>query len=254
MRETVRQQVRFQQGNLFAADLLPGVAIYDVIFCRNVLIYFDRPTQDRALVVLNRLLHAKGVLFVAPAETGLPASHGLVSTNEPLAFAFRKAGVLPPAPKRKAAHPVKPLAPRRPVAQAGPVLHAARATSARLAVTLLPGLQPARSADPAADLNEATRLADQGHFVEAATCCEEHLRRCGPSATAFYLMGLVRDATGNHSEAATYYRKALYLDPNHYDAQIHLALLMEKQGDPAGAQVLRNRARRLEQKSKASHE
>jgi chemotaxis protein methyltransferase WspC len=267
LKETVRQQVRFQQGNLFAADLLPGVGIYDVIFCRNVLIYFDRPTQDRALVVLNRLLHAKGVLFVAPAETGLPASHDLVSTNEPLAFAFRKASVLPSAPKRRAAPPVKPLASRRPVAQTGPVLHAARAVSTRLAVASLAGLHPhvqetrvghpgpaARSADPAADLSEATRLADQGHFVEAAISCQEHLRRCGPSATAFYLMGLVRDATGNHSEAATYYRKALYLDANHYDAQIHLALLMEKQGDSAGAQVLRNRARRLEQKSQASHE
>jgi chemotaxis protein methyltransferase WspC len=252
LRETVRQQVRFQQGNLFAADLLPGVAIYDVIFCRNVLIYFDRPTQDRALVVMNRLLNAKGMLFVAPAETGLPASHGLVSTNEPLAFAFRKASVLPHAPKRKAAHPVKPPAPRVPVTQASPALHAARAPATR-AVALVTSPPSARSVDPAADLNEATRLADQGHFVEAATCCEEHLRQCGPSATAFYLMGLVRDATGNHAEAATYYRKALYLDPNHYDTQIHLALLMDKQGDPAGAQVLRNRARRLEDKSKGSH-
>ena len=67
-------------------------------------------------------------------------------------------------------------------------------------------------------------------------------------------MGLVRDATGNHSEAATYYRKALYLDPNHYDTQIHLALLLEKSGDPAAAQILRNRARRLEQKRQAIRE
>jgi chemotaxis protein methyltransferase WspC len=67
-------------------------------------------------------------------------------------------------------------------------------------------------------------------------------------------MGLVRDATGKHSEAAAYYRKALYLDPNHYDTQIHLALLMEKEGDSAGAQVLRNRARRLELRSKASRD
>ena len=250
IRDAVRQQVRFQQGNLFAADLLPGVAIYDAVFCRNVLIYFDRPTQDRALVVVNRLLHANGVLFVAPAETGLPASHGLDSTNEPLAFAFHKASVRPHAPKRRATPPVKRLAPRRPVAQAGPVLPAARATSARPAATSVPVLRPAPSADPPADLSEATRLANQGHFVEAAISCEEHLRRCGPSATAFYLMGLVRDATGNHSEAAVYYRKALYLDPNHYDTQIHLALLLEKQGDLGAAQVLRNRALRLEQKSK----
>ena len=280
VKETVRQQVRFQQGNLFAADLLPGVGIYDVIFCRNVLIYFDRPTQDRALAVLNRLLHAAGVLFVAPAETGLPAGHDLVSTNEPLAFAFRKASVRAPAPKLTAAHPVKPLALRAAVAhtvpstgssvelRAGPALHARPARSGTGAVAALPGIHPTaqkprvadsvsrlgRSGDPAADLDEATRLADQGHFVEAATCCEEHLRRSGPSSTAFYLMGLVRDATGNHAEAASYYRKALYLDPNHYDTQIHLALLMEKLGDSAGAQVLRNRARRLEGKSRASHD
>ena len=263
LQENVRRQVRFEQGNLFAADLLPGVAIYDVIFCRNVLIYFDRPTQDRALVVLNRLLHAKGTLFVAPAETALPMSHDLVSTNEPLAFAFRKASVLPSAVKRKAALPVTALATRGPVMnagrstdspvalRAGPVTRAASATAAVASVAVMPR---SRSAGPAADLIEASRLADQGHFVEAATRCEEHLRLSGPSATAFYLLGLVRDATGNHSEAASYYRKALYLDPNHYDTQIHLALLMETQGDPAGAQVLRNRARRLEQKSKASHE
>jgi chemotaxis protein methyltransferase WspC len=251
LRETVRQQVRFQQGNLFAADLLPGVAIYDVIFCRNVLIYFDRPTQDRALAVMNRLLHPRGVLFVAPAETALPASHDLISTNEPLAFAFWKAGAVPALPKRTAANPVKASGPRRPVAKAAPVLHAARRTSATT-VAPVAGLSPARSAEPSADLAEASRLADQGHFVEAATRCDEHLRRCGPSATAFYLMGLVRDATGNHAEAASYYRKALYLDPNHYDTQIHLALLVEKQGDSAGALVLRNRARRLEHKSKAT--
>ena len=247
VRECVRQQVHFQPGNLFAADFLAGAADYDVIFCRNVLIYFDRPTQDRALDVLNRLLHAKGVLFVAPAETALPSTHGLVSTNEPLAFAFRKGTRLPPPRKLEATRQVKPPSPAS-------VPRAARAASASRpqAAPSLRVPSAARSADPVSDLNDAMRLADQGHFVEAATCCEEHLRRRGPSATAFYLMGLVRDATGSSSEAAAYYRKALYLDPNHYDAQIHLALLLEKQGDLAAAQVLRDRARRLEQRTKAS--
>jgi chemotaxis protein methyltransferase WspC len=237
--DVVRGQVRFQQGNLLAADFLPGVAIYDVIFCRNVLIYFDRPTQDRVLVVLNRLLAPTGVLFVAPAETGLPGGHAMTSTNEPLAFAFRKTGVLPAPRKRKPAPPVRLAAPPRPIAPAVSVRRA----------------EPAPPAPPAAsvtDLADATRLANQGRFVEAATHCEAHLRQSGPSAPAFYLMGLVRDATGNLPEAAAYYRKALYLDPNHYDAQIQLALLMEKQGDSAGATVVRNRARRLELKGKAS--
>lgn len=252
LRDNIRQPVRFQQGNLLAADLLSGAAPYDVIFCRNVLIYFDRPTQDRALVALNRLLHDEGMLFVAPAETGLPTSHGLTSTRTPLAFAFRKGGAAPPAPKRKAAPPSAPLVLPRRVAAAGPVAQNARVPSAVLAArpASVPSRQPA---GVGVDLAEAGRLADQGRFVEAAKCCEEHLRKCGPSATAFYLLGLVRDATGGHADAAAFYRKALYLDAKHYDALIHLALLMAEQGDVAGAQVLRNRARRLEKKSETSH-
>ncbi len=253
LRESIRQLVRFQQGNLFAADLLPGVGIYDVIFCRNVLIYFDRPTQDRALGVLNRLLHGKGMLFVAPAETGLPASHGLVSTKEPMAFAFRKATVLPPTRTLPAAASPMGIAAARLFPQVDPVIRRARVGPRTATADPVAGQDPALPRQ-AEDLSEATRLADQGHFAEAASCCEEHLRRWGPSAPALYLMGLVRDATGNHREAATYYRKVLYLDPDHYDTQIHLALLLEKGGDAATAHVLRNRARRLEQKRQAFRE
>jgi len=250
VKEAVRRQVRFQQGNLFAADLLPGEGHYDVIFCRNVLIYFDRPTQDRAIGVLNRLLNAAGVLYVAPAETGLPASHGMVSTDEPMAFAFRKAGPGPPAARR--AHPINLPGPPRGAAPRVPIRQAAVLSSTWRAVAA-PAVQPAL-AGTADDLDQATRFADEGHFVEAAKSCEQHLRRSGPSARAFHLMGLVRDATGNHEEASSYYRKALYLDPNHYETQIQLALLMEKQGDASGAQVLRNRSRRLEQQRKAQHD
>ncbi|MEP6914673.1 MAG: CheR family methyltransferase [Acidobacteriota bacterium] len=259
LRDSVRRQVRFQQANLFAADFLPGLAIYDVIFCRNVLIYFDRPTQDRAIDVLSRLLRDDGVLFVAPAETALPASHGMISTNEPLAFAFRK---------RRAAAPPRPIAtptvsmprPRMPLAPtprpgaplATPVLPTG--SSARRWSSQPQGNALKAAVDRTGDLPEAVRLANQGHFDEAAIRCEAHLRLRGPSAGAFHLMGLVRDATGNQSEAAAFYRKALYLDPNYYDAQIHLALLLEKQGDAAGAKVLRERAQRLEHTQRTSRE
>jgi chemotaxis protein methyltransferase WspC len=96
------------------------------------------------------------------------------------------------------------------------------------------------------------RLADQGRLVEAAKLCEDHLRTCGPSAQACHLMGMIRNAAGNLLEAAQYFRRALYLDPNHYEALVHLALLLQSQGDAAGGQVLRDRARRLEQRSPSS--
>jgi chemotaxis protein methyltransferase WspC len=82
--------------------------------------------------------------------------------------------------------------------------------------------------------------------VEAAKHCEEHLRLQGPSPGAFYLLGVVRDATGNEPDAEAFYRKALYLNPGHRETLVHLALLMDRQGKHVDAQLLRDRVRRLD--------
>ena len=103
------------------------------------------------------------------------------------------------------------------------------------------------SADAAVSLteDEAARLADRGDFSAAVKCCHAQLRQSGPAAPAFLLLGLICDTTGDCAGAAKWYRKALYLDPHRHDIQIHLALLLEKQGATAEALVLRHRAHRL---------
>jgi chemotaxis protein methyltransferase WspC len=91
-------------------------------------------------------------------------------------------------------------------------------------------------------------MADRGHLAEAARLCQSYLRDHGSSAEGLHLLGVIRDAAGKHDEAASYYRKALYLEPNHHDALAHLALLLKRQGDSAGARLLDQRVRRLEQR------
>ena len=54
---------------------------------------------------------------------------------------------------------------------------------------------------------------------------------------------LIREATEACAAADEAYRKALYLDPNHDEALVHLALCHERQGDAAGARTLNERAR-----------
>ena len=103
----------------------------------------------------------------------------------------------------------------------------------------------------ASRVDQVRSLADRGHLAEAARLCESYLRDHGSSAEGQHLLGVIREATGNHQEAATYYRKALYLNPNHREALAHLALLLERQGDSAGARLLHDRARRLEQRQSA---
>ena len=241
LHEDVRRQVHFQQANLLATDFVPRTELYDAVFCRNLLIYFDRPTQDRAVTVLRNLLTPEGTLFVAPSETGVLLSHDFVSARMTLAFAFQKPGARASLRKPSAGRSVRTT--MLPRATPAPKPNT-RAEAVSRAVT--PAPQPQGSSTPPLDLDRATELANQGHLAEAASCCAEHVRRHGPSAQAFYLMAVVRDASGNQSAAADYYRKALYLDPNHRETLVHFALLIDRQGNPSRAQALRDRAHRVE--------
>jgi chemotaxis protein methyltransferase WspC len=238
--ETVRRQVYFHHGNLLDPRFAPDTAAYDFIFCRNVLIYFDRPTQDRAVQVLTRLLKADGFLFAGPSESGLMLNNDFVSAKLALAFAFRNKVHAAPGLDTDAARLPKP---RRATVRGipGP---AAKPVAKRVAPC-----RPAKTIAPPAGtetgLDEIFRFANQGRLSEALQRGEEFLRTCGPSVQAYHLMGLVHDATGMQQEAERYYRKALYLDPGHHEALVHLAFLLEKQGDAAGAQRLHRRAKRL---------
>lgn len=63
----LRSRVTFRQLNLMDEDL--GVQeMMDIIFCRNVIIYFDRATQEEVLNKLYRHLNPGGYLFVGPSE------------------------------------------------------------------------------------------------------------------------------------------------------------------------------------------
>jgi chemotaxis protein methyltransferase WspC len=235
--DAARRSVRFKRGNLFDGDFLPGAELYDIIFCRNILIYFDSAGQMRAVDLLARLLTARGGLFVGPSETSLLLNGDFVSTKNPLAFAFRKVVDTAPAPTRdtlaiSASLPIKPL---RPLAE-----------PARVARPRNPVCGSLAPKEKSLSIEEIHGLADQGQLAEAALHCEQYLRGHVPSAGALHLLGLIRDATGLWVEASGCYRKALYLDPNHHQSLVLLALLLEKQGDNAGAKVLNDRVRRLE--------
>jgi len=67
VRPELRALIEFQQINLLDKGwMLPGPL--DVIFCRNVMIYFDKETQTRILQKFVPLLHAKGLLYAGHSE------------------------------------------------------------------------------------------------------------------------------------------------------------------------------------------
>jgi chemotaxis protein methyltransferase WspC len=59
---------------------------------------------------------------------------------------------------------------------------------------------------------------------------------------------MVSECQGQSGTAAGYWRRCVYLEPGHYDALCHLALLAERSGDGPQAAALRQRAARIYQR------
>jgi chemotaxis protein methyltransferase WspC len=163
----------------------------------------------------------------------LAASTGFQPVNQTMSFAFRRSDArqkyVAPLCKQPGGSKTAP-ATRRSLVRPGSPRPAA----------------PPAAVPKALHLEDASRLADAGELKEAGALCEALIKEQGPSSRAFYLLGLVRDAAGDGKAAADYYRKALYLEPNHPEALLHLALFFERQGDGVAAARLRERARRID--------
>lgn len=245
--DRVRQQVRFTLGNLLGPAVFTDRQHFDVVFCRNLLIYFDRETQGQALARLDGMLAAHGLLLVGPGESGLPSLHGYVSARRPRAFAFVKAAAASPVSVK----PERAAARRTTRALSAPAMQ-----GRRVPVPIKPFARRTAPVEPVPpvpnvtgdDLTAARAAADAGLFAEARKAAERHAARYGPSAEAFYLVGLTYDAENDEAQAAGQYRKALYLAPDHREALAHLRLLLQRQGDEAGARALTRRLSRLGEK------
>ena len=238
--ERVCGQVSFTAGNLLDPILLASHEPYDFVFCRNLLIYFDQPTQKQVFEVLKGLTHVDGVLFIGPAEGSLLGRLGMRSIGVPQSFAFsRHAEAAPPEPV------FTPMPAPLPQRSAAPIASKPRAFSA-FAAPVAP-IKPAPVHSDAADLlGQIATLANEGKSLEARAACELYLQTHPPAAQVFYWLGLLSDVAGSALEAQGYYRKALYLEPQHPQALMHLAALLESQGDTAGARRLQARAARSE--------
>jgi chemotaxis protein methyltransferase WspC len=252
--QRVRDQVDFQPGNILD-PMLPAKRLdYDFVFCRNLLIYFDQATQRHVFEALKRLTHIDGVLFIGPAEGSLLSRMGMRSTGIPQSFAFRHAGADAEIAKPTLPSVLSPIArtsPRKvvdlplptPAASSRPFGVSATAFAGR---GMRPAAVPASAGgdDVATLLATIASLANQGKSAEARAACERYLQRHEPVAQVFYWLGLLSEVAGSTGEAQSFYRKALYLQPQHPEALAQLAALLAAQGDVVGARRLQDRAAR----------
>jgi chemotaxis protein methyltransferase WspC len=288
---TVRDRIRFLRGNLLDPGLLDGAPPYDVVFCRNLVIYLSERARTRAAAAVDRLLAPGGLLFVGHAETDIFRGAGFVRTPAPRAFACRRSAAGHP----KAATPPEPIGrpatdqpsglKRRPGESRSPAEMVEAAPSADPAfscpapVNGQPDAPPPAPADsrataaaaapvsgpetcgqpggPAQDplpedfLAEAGRLADGGDLAAALARCRDHLARHPADPKAHFLAGMIHQSRGEDAAAEAHFERTVYLDPAHHEALWQLAQGADRRGERPKADRFRARAKRVREREDA---
>jgi chemotaxis protein methyltransferase CheR len=94
--QAVRDGVEFREYNLLHD--LRGLGQFDIVFCRNVLIYFDQPTKTQILDRIAHLLPPDGILYLGGAETVF----GVTERFEPVP---NERGIYRPVARARATQP-----------------------------------------------------------------------------------------------------------------------------------------------------
>lgn len=239
--DALRAYVRFSQGNLLAMGARADLPPYDLVFCRNLLIYFDAAHRARAAHAIAALLADDGLLLSGHAEAPsfcgngfAPAHAGHVLRKQAApASASRSVSAAPVAARPRVRKPVRALPASAPLAAPAPA-----ATPAAKAVAKAPAAAPDLLAD-------ARRHADAGQLEQAEAACRACLAAVPDSADAWFLLGTVQECSGQMRAADASWRRCVYLAPDHYEAMCSLALLHESQGDTAAGAGFRQRAARI---------
>jgi chemotaxis protein methyltransferase WspC len=245
---SIRSTVRFFQASVLDPRLLEGSAPYDVVFCRNLLIYLEASARISVLATLKRLLAIEGLLFIGHADR-LEISDvepNFTVEGNPACFAYRLREQ-PAAIKGRSLR-------ERELLQPSPALTDSASTfpvSASLAYTTISATDSVVAAPEVSSvstepslLDQAAELANHGRFDAAIATCERHLRLKGYSSAVYYLMGMIYQAASDRERAEPCFHKAVYLDPMHDEALLALALLAERRGDREAAVSFQQRAER----------
>ena len=236
----VWEKVRFVRGNILQPGFLDSMGRYDVVFCRNLLIYFDKEAQEQAIKGLYELLVPDGILFSGHSEASLFLGARFAPITHSRAFAFRRKEqeeetLWSPVQSKEKNFSWTP----RSVTKTAPLLKRDRPVSKMFFASKL------KKED---EFEYVKKMADTGNLDEAANLCKKNLRQIGPSPKWYYLLGVIRDSQGSPEEALKFFRKAVYLDPENVESLIQLSLLAERAGNIDTAENYKRRARRIQEK------
>lgn len=259
IRQEFAAPVRFEHFNLKTGDY-PSPARdledFDLILCRNVLIYFAREEMDLVLARLTACLAPGGYLALGPAEpfpspqlplelisssgaslyrkrartdedaqtnaTGTPASTG--SASQVRSFA-----------SPRTASP-RPLTPGLNPAPAAPASGSIPPRTEKPAASATPSSAPVPPAETAAAAARAAHdAADAGRWDDALAASESAIAADSLNAGVFYIKALALKELGRLDDSRDALRRCLFIEKRHWMGHLLAAGLWQRDGAPERA-------------------
>ena len=243
----IKAMVNFNQASILDLNYVNKQKPYDIVFCRNLMIYFDDKTQETTVGMLDKLLKPSGVLFLGHAETGRFILNDKWNTSYkyPKSFAVRKfiddenittANNNVRLKNNITTHQLK----RKPIPKKTDLGHIQQHK------TIIKKHTEEKSVTAIQNIKYAQQLADKGEVIEAEAVCLDLLTINKQDSNAYFLLAVIQMASGDIQKALEYFRNVVYLDPKNINALTHIANISEQQGNPKQAQLFRERAQRCQ--------
>jgi len=218
----LQQRISYRVMNLVQEHVPPDNA-FDVIFLRNVLIYFRPEAQRRVVDAAIRSMQDHGVIFVGPSESLWQLHSSLEPWDLGDCFCYRL-----PEPPVPAIDP-PPAVPRPRSADSGGLKRPPRPTGGGSTATPQ-AWSKEEQADPAALARRVAAAFDAGNPSEALAMAGSASRAAPDDAILRAMEGRVLALAGEPQRAVAAFRAALYLEPKLCQVRFLLAEILHQLG------------------------
>ena len=244
--ERLRERVRFLEYNAANDDaLLFAPDTYDVVFCRNLLMYLTPATAAATVARITRALAPGGYLFLGHTDTLGSRPPALTVQHSHGTFYYQKGAhhQQPDAPQKTPEHrPTKPVRRQIKPRQRDDVVQLVQEERYGEALTVLDGIGTAEADRPDVMLVRGAVLAHLGHTGRAAAVCRRLLDRDALNPDAHHLLAGCLEGDGETAAALEHHRMAAHLDAGFAMPRLRLGLIARRRGELGTAERELDRA------------
>ncbi len=272
--ERLKKNVKFKRQNIIKPEFHAREELYNVIFCKNLLIYLTEHARKQTIRSLKRLLKPGGILFTGHTEVQNFKSEGFKASGEPRTFALvplshsdldseshqddiRKDSESRTLISRKISDTPQTLKKNKYINHeilnqvqndtSSEILKHAR--NDKIRKNEKNNQNADRLKEKTLTLHSIKVLADSGSTADAKRLADIYRQQYPSDPEGFYLSGLINIAENNPEDAVKNFNAAVYLNPLHYEALIHLSLIFGKKGDTEKEDLFRQRAVKVYEKN-----